>query len=197
MFARQLNAALHHYSYYIQLMKTFLIVMLFLLTAAISSRAQTILVGGNPSSGKLTWDDFTGRVDKSSVHDAVTTYTYNYKYKGRKVEGDSARFEGLEIVLELDAKNSWAKKGKLTDDLLKHEQGHFNIGIMHAREVLKAMQALRFTPATYTAGLQRVINDAAKKYNAMTLQYDKETDHSKNKEQQQKWDAFFVEQKLF
>jgi hypothetical protein len=98
---------------------------------------------------------------------------------------------GFEIILELDPNNSWAKNDKVTDALLIHEQGHFNLGILCVREILNKYKETKFTRSNYKVALQGIISDASKKYNDLGLLYDKETDHSKNIEEQLKWNKFF------
>jgi hypothetical protein len=175
--------------------KLFLLELVLL--ASLNIFSQKIIVHGQESSGKLTWSDFTGKVDRSSSFNAYTSYKFNTKIGNIKFVGDSAIINGFEVILELDQKNSWAKKDKVTDELLVHEQGHFNFGILCVKEIMTKYNQAKFTKANYNSILQGIINDASKKYNEMGLRYDEETDHSKQKEQQAKWNAFFSENLTF
>jgi hypothetical protein len=89
--------------------------------------------------------------------------------------------------------NCWAKKDKVNNELLKHEQGHFDIGILCMREILSIYKQSKFTKANFSSLLQSIITDTSKKYNEMGLRYDTETRHSANKEHQEKWNTFFEE----
>ncbi len=153
--------------------------------------SQKILVNGQESNGKLNWSNFTGKIDKSSSFNAYTSYKFFTKFQGINFIGDSAIMNGFEIILELDPNNSWAKNDKVTDALLIHEQGHFNLGILCVREILNKYKETKFTRSNYKVALQGIISDASKKYNDLGLLYDKETDHSKNIEEQLKWNKFF------
>ncbi len=172
----------------------------FLLLVAIifnfQSNGQKIIVNGQETLGKLSWVDFSGKVDKSSTYNAYTSYSFKTKFGGVNFIGDSAIINGFEVILEFDHKKSWAKANKLTDELLVHEQGHFDIGILCVREIAKNFKVSKFTKANLNSLLQSITTEASKKYREMGLTYDAETNHSINKEQQLKWNNFFSTQLL-
>ncbi len=168
-----------------------LLFILMMTTFTILSYSQTILINGQKSDGKLVWSDFTGKVDPSSSFDAFTTYRFKTSLGSIRSVGNSVIIDGFDMILELDQKQTWAKKGKTTDKLLVHEQGHFNIGILHVREITQRFKATEFTLANFESQFNKILAEVTKKYNELKLKYDKETDHSKNLEQQEKWNAFF------
>lgn len=161
------------------------------MSLGLASYSQKIIVNGEESKGKLTWDDFTGKVNKDVEFNAFTSYKFHTKVGGIKFVGDSAIIDGFDIILYFDHKNSWVKKGKTTDELLMHEQGHFNLGILCIREIRRKFKEAKFTKNNYNSLLQSMVSESSKKYHEMGLTYDKETDHSKNAEQQTKWNNFF------
>lgn len=173
-------------------MKTLIIIFLMAL-CPIHSFSQTILINGHKSDGKLAWSDFTGKVNQSASFNAYTAYTFSTKTESVHFVGDSAVIEGFDAILKLDKKNTWAKKDKVTDELLVHEQGHFDLGILCVREIMKKVKETKFTQANLNSRLNKIINDTSKKYNKLGLKYDKETNHSKNLKQQRKWNEFFKE----
>ena len=168
--------------------------ILILIFSSFISYGQKIIVRGQESNGKLEWKDFTGKVDRNSSFAAYTGYKFSTKFSGVRFIGDSAVIDGFEVLLELDPKKSWAKMDKATDALLVHEQGHFNLGILTMKEVLTRFNNARFTKNNYQALLQEIVNEVSKKYNDLSKKYDSETDHSKNKDQQEKWNEFFSRQ---
>ncbi|MBX2931579.1 MAG: DUF922 domain-containing protein [Chitinophagaceae bacterium] len=155
--------------------------------------SQKIIVNGEESTGKISWSDFTGKVDKNSSYFAFTSYKFKTKVGTIKFIGDSVVISSFDVILELDNKNSWAKKDKITDELLVHEQGHFNIGILCVKEIMANYKKAKFTKSNYSTLLQSIVSDASKKYKEMGLKYDRETNHSKNKEEQEKWNTYFKE----
>jgi hypothetical protein len=173
-------------------MKTSLILLFIIFSYCAFS--QRIFISGEETNRKLTWSDFTGKVDKNSSFLAYTGYLIKYKADDIKAFGDSLSIGKFEVTLELDPLKSWANRSKVTDDLLIHEQGHFDIAIVCVREIVEVYKQTRFTRANLNATLQNIVNTIRKKYDEMELKYDAETDHSKNKEQQAKWNQFIGEQ---
>lgn len=156
--------------------------------------SQKILVNGKESNGKLSWTDFIGDPDQKKSFNAFTAYTFRTKFGSVNFFGDSAVVNNLEVILELDSKNTWAKKDRVTDLLLVHEQGHFNLGILSSKEILAKFKATKFTKQNYNSLLQSIINDVSKKYRDLGIKYDDETKHSENREQQLKWNSFITEE---
>lgn len=112
-------------------------IFLFILNLIISTAfCQEVLINGDHKNRLLTWDDFTGKPDKSSVHEANTYWKLNYRFQGITFNGDTAKFNELSVKLELDKDKTWIKSGKETPGLLKHEQGHFDIGLLCQQEII-------------------------------------------------------------
>lgn len=153
--------------------------------------SQTIIISGEKTSRKLKWSDFSGKPDKSSGHYAYTWWNINYRTGQAEMKGDSIYFPNLVITLILDPDKSWRLKDKETDDLLKHEQGHFDVGILCMNELLEKMKG-PFARGGQS-GYQIVFNQTLAKYTQMGAKYDYETQHSRNKEEQKKWNEFFEE----
>ena len=157
---------------------------------------QDVIINGTNKNRLLTWEDFTGKPDRSSSHDANTYWKLNYSYQGVSFKGDTAKITRLTVKLELDEKLSWIKPGKETPNLLKHEQGHFNIGLMCQIEIINQFNTAVFLRSDVQNKLQTIFNTTLEKYKLMGIKYDEETDHSKNKESQEKWNEFFTKELL-
>jgi hypothetical protein len=171
----------------------FLSLILFSITNAF---AQKVIISGKEGNRPLVWEDFTGKPDESSPHFAMTYWSISYKMANIQFSGDVATISGFEVVLELNAKGSWLKKGKGTAELLVHEQMHFNTGLLCMKELLRREKEIapQLTRKNFNEKLQKLFDDVLKKYTAMGEKYDNETDHSKNIDQQLKWNQFFKEQ---
>ena len=155
--------------------------------------AQKIIIEGNVGNRLLQWTDFKGKPNDSSPFFAYTAWKTNVKFSGVQFEGERAIINGFEMTVEFDANNSWVKKGKETADLLRHEQGHFDVGVLYMQEVLNSISSASFTKTGYKDEFQKFIKDIHQKYVAMGEKYDKDTNHSIKKEEQAKWNAFFEE----
>lgn len=165
--------------------------LFFGLLIYLSCLSQKIIINGQETIRKLSWSDFTGKVDDSSPFFAYTYYDIKSKGGNIKIIGDSVNIGNFEVTLELSPNKSWAKKDKVTSELLIHEQGHFNLGILAMKEMLDKFRESKFTRSNYNTGLQNIVTEALKKYNNMSVQYDEETNHSDNKQEQMKWNDFF------
>lgn len=167
---------------------------LFILLLIISSQnisAQKVIINGVEGNRLLQWSDFTGKPDLSSPYFAYTVWKTNFKYSAVRFSGDTALISGFQMTLMLDPIKSWLKKDKKSDELLLHEQGHFDIGLLFMKEVLEEISKVTFTRSNYQSEIRNLTSRVHKKYNEMTLTYDEDTNHSKNKEQQKNWTKFF------
>src|SRR5882724_1028400 len=170
-----------------------IICLLFFIGSFQNIFCQDVIINGVNKNRLLTWDDFTGTPDENSTYAANTYWKMKYSFGGMSFSGDTVKINSFTIGIELDKTKSWIKKGKATADLLKHEQGHFNIGLICQQELIRQVKTTVFFKPSFQEKLQQIFTEASNKYDAMGIQYDKETDHSKNEENQKKWDDFFAE----
>ncbi len=177
------------YSYYIRSMFQRPILFIAALVFVLAGNTQKIMISGQQTSRPLVWDDFKGQPDGSVDYYAFTFWNISYQYDAFQFEKDVVKWK-VNIIVEL-GKNSWKKNGKLSDSLLSHEQGHFNIGILCAMELQYTVDNTVFMKNDYQQKLTAIIREGVEKYKQMDLLYDKETEHLKNREQQKKWDLFF------
>lgn len=172
-------------------MKKYYCILLFFFTCNLLF-AQDVIIGGVNKNRPLTWADFKGVPDKNSWHDAATFWTIDYSIKGISFKGDTAKVVGFSITLTLDDNVCWSKPEKQTDALLKHEQGHFDIGLICQREVLKQLNSTVFFRSDFRDKIPSIVNSLLEKYHAMGFKYDEETNHSKNQAAQDKWNNYFA-----
>ena len=168
---------------------------IFLLGILMNASAQEVLINGKPGERMLVWNDFTGTPDQTSSYFASTYWNLNYKYSGVKMDADTVSLKGLELTLQFDGTRSWLKEGKATDDLLKHEQGHFDIGKLCQLEILVIVKTTVFYKADFKTQLKTIFNNTMEKYKALGRKYDEETNHSINKEKQEEWNNFLLKEK--
>ena len=70
------------------------ILFVFLITFLYNNQgfAQDIFISGQTGKMILTWDDFLGKPDKTSTHDAFTNWNVSYSFGGTKLKGDTIFF---------------------------------------------------------------------------------------------------------
>ena len=134
------------------------------------------------STSQLSWDNFQGRMKKSAPYDAVTLSAVSNGFSG-----DNSQLNFIVKALFFP-KGSKKKAGRLTNELLKHEQGHFDITEIYARKLRQSLQIKKYK------NYKLIGKDVDKIYDRNNLEwrqfqnsYDKETDHSKNKNKQLEW----------
>ncbi|MEJ7913216.1 MAG: DUF922 domain-containing protein [Chitinophagaceae bacterium] len=154
------------------------------------SNAQQVIINGLEGNRPLVWSDFKGKPDPASVYYALTGFNVGYNMPQMKVTRDSVPLDGFVVRLELDAKKSWVKKGKQTPALLKHEQGHFDIGRLAQMELVDILKGTKVLPSQLSATVGKIFNTTLAKYNRMGIQYDAETNHSIKQAEQDRWDLF-------
>jgi len=173
--------------------KTLFLTLVGSIVICLSTFSQRIIIHGKETDRKLEWSDFKGKVDMSSSYWAHTAYTIKYRYDNVKFNGEMATIVNFELSLELDPERTWARTEKISDELLIHEQGHFDIGILCAKEIMAIFNKTSFNKSDFSEALKSMVSETIRKYNEMGVQYDRETEHFRNKEQQEKWNSLLAE----
>ena len=127
----------------------------------------------------LTWADYQGKADPDAGA-AASTATYlsvEYNFKDGKL--------GYVITCSFSRSKSWGLTKN--DYILSHEQGHFDIAEIFARRLYKKLKAYEFDKKNYQTDLRRIYEDITDEKEEMQNRYDRETNHSINKEKQAGW----------
>lgn len=134
---------------------------------------------------RLTWEDFQGAVPMGASAAATTASGISYSYQAQW-EGKGA----VEVVFDIQAhfypSESWYRPEVCDEHILKHEQLHFDIAEIFARKLRQRLEAKTFTKnikAEVKQIYQKTVRDLSKFQN----QYDRETDFSRNRENQLLW----------
>lgn len=112
-----------------------------------------------------------------------------------------ATLASIESTISLDRCNSWVKAEAKSDDLLNHQQGHFDISECWARELNKALQGFKDTlvgtgnsselaEADLLKQVDRILHHFITAHDLMQKDYDskKETDYGEDGDKQYEWD---------
>jgi hypothetical protein len=127
----------------------------------------------------LTWKDYEGRPDPTSDAAASTSTQLSIEFKM-----SNSGF-GYKIKSFFSKSKSWGLHKSLY--ILSHEQGHFDIAEIYARKLHKQMSEYRFNKKTYQKDLQKIYEKVTEEKVEIQNEYDKETNHSINKEKQSEW----------
>lgn len=136
-------------------------------------------------SAPLVWEDFSGTVDTASEFHAWTWSGFKYSYTWEIADGGP--IVECSAYGFFDPAQSWVKTKKESDELLKHEQGHFNISELYSRYFEERINAFTFS---YEAEheIDSIYNITFQELLDMQVKYDLETEHYKNKEEQLRWE---------
>ena len=141
---------------------------------------------------KLTLADFKGAPDPGSAYLATTFTHLTYEYGNALpcTEKNKVRFE-FQTAMRIGEK-SWMKFDKiknkqLLQELLSHEQGHYDIALVFAGHLQKNLTAACFDRNNYKPQIDSLYRTVSKIYDALQVRYDTETNHGQNRETQSAW----------
>ena len=140
------------------------------------------------SSKALTWNDFKGRPDNSSVAAAITASGFGYKADFKSL-GNKSQLN-IAVYCYFSKKNSWVKPGKTTDYILTHEQHHFNISFLAANIFLEKLKTAGITKTNYNVLLPKLYNECVALMNKMQNEYDGQTKNGQLKDVQEQWNDY-------
>lgn len=134
----------------------------------------------NPNR-KLNWEDFKGKADNNTNLLAMTQAGIGYEVA---CNGGNLY---LKIFCYFNVKKSWAKE-KDSQQLLQHEQLHFDITELYTRKLRKKLSEVADPCGKNIKELNKIyqsnFNDCASEQD----RYDKETNHSLNELKQKDWE---------
>jgi hypothetical protein len=141
---------------------------------------------------QLNWDFFKLDQPTNAKHPAFTSYHFNLKTKLDKVVGNTLQLK-FDVVFKLDTAKSYMELDRKHQDtdLLNHEQGHADIGILYARKLDLALRKAVFFQAGYNEKINRIFNEVNGFMLKASSKYDLETKYGTDKIEQNKWDAYF------
>jgi hypothetical protein len=162
-----------------------LVPIFVLLLSFVSDEKKDIIVW---QEGKLlTWDDFQGKPAKR--FSAASTH-YN-TFKTTEEKGN----KGEVVVEAVFYKNkSWKKMSWINDDVLAHEQKHFDIVELYARKLRKQIQERKYSSYNHLKTVTDSLYDVMDKdMDIFQDKYDDETDASMNGDKQREWNKKIME----
>lgn len=134
----------------------------------------------------LSWQDFKGKPDFSVPHfaSANTGISASFSWKNKNNQPQ------LQYVVYaiFNPYQSWIKPGKKSSQLLKHEQLHFDISELTARQFRKYLTQQNIKPEKIGDKVDRK-NKALKRQNKrLQKRYDRQTKHGTHPKRQAKWE---------
>ena len=148
----------------------------------------------------LSWSDFTQLPSRPSsndedaqIHPEISFSKFKLAKKGRGVT-----ISDVDVDIHLVLNDCWVVSAQMSNDLLKHEQGHYDILAISAREIYNELLK---TSAANTNDLQVKVKEVHKKMAQLSSQvnnrYDSksETFNSRNTAKQTAWNKAIATEK--
>ena len=131
---------------------------------------------------KLKWEDFKGRTDKTTNLLAMTQAGIGYTIACHDGVLD------LKIFCYFNVNKSWTKEKIDAEELLRHEQVHFDITEFYTRKLRKRISEVIDPCGKNIKELDKIYGSNFKECANMQDDYDRESEHSLNDEQQKLWE---------
>ncbi len=129
----------------------------------------------------FTWDEFWGKPDIKKQLSAYTSWGIILSPHPDPATGAPATVSSVFYKYK-----SWKNPKKpLTTALLIHEKVHFNIAELYARKMRKAFSQVGSGGSGYE--INTIYQQLLAEMNKMQVDYDKETDNSKQEDRQREW----------
>lgn len=164
----------------------------------------------------LTWSDFKAESNPAVFEDShsVIKYRYTWTVNSDKIEDQILFFiENIELSVDFQPVLSWVRVSQTNDDLLKHEQGHFDLAELIKRENLEKLRNKFYEKQFSTRGQNeeqrkqfakedsgRMIAEEIEKLEQLLSQkrqeYDDQTNFGQNLEKQSEFNLAFDKLRL-
>jgi hypothetical protein len=153
--------------------RTHVAALALLVLGCASAGAQSSPGFGWPQHPRLTWDDFKGRAPESASYpSAVSDTGFKYQLVCRNGLLD------IDVAAFFSPSGSWVKPDAKTPELLRHEQGHFDMAEMYAlrlrKSVLDAKIGCGDTARANAAG-EKMVSEFQKQWQDAEREYEEDT----------------------
>ena len=135
---------------------------------------------------KLTWNDFKGKSSSDPSNNAGAESNCGFGFKTNTVRVfDKVK---VNIVNTFDCNASWVLlENKKSFELLEHEQLHFDLSQLYARQLRKKLAETKMNLFNFSKESKKAFDEIFLLYGERQSQYDKETNHGINNIEQNKW----------
>jgi predicted secreted Zn-dependent protease len=150
-----------------------------------------IVVRANPS--RVTWNHFRPVASIPGTTEAAQINAEMAEIKNvhpQRTKEGRFRLPSLTLTVGLNRHNTLVlQKANKTAELLKHEQGHFDILVLVTRALARELESLEAdSPQDLGDLLQEARDRHRDRADTIDEAYDDETEHSRERRAQAKWD---------
>ncbi len=153
------------------------------------------MVAAAQSYHTLTPADFQGSPRKMNFAAvAYTNCSISYNYSVKRVRG-IYRID-FDVSMVMNRNLSWLDRDRIKSadmmaEVLRHEQGHYLIAYLQQQEVIRAFNQTNFG-RDYAIVIPQIFNRIDAKYQRMNEDYEHQTNHMQNRNQQLRWNSYLA-----
>ncbi|WPP49343.1 DUF922 domain-containing protein [Catalinimonas niigatensis] len=143
---------------------------------------------------KLTWEDFKGK-QKIVSNNGVGAQSYcGFGFQSNYVTAFSKTKIFVRTTFDCDL--SWVREDQINNaELLNHEQFHFNLSELYARQLRKRFAEVEINAFNLNVQANTIFKQVYTEYLERQEAYDYETNHGLDQEKQNEW-QFTIENEL-
>ncbi len=132
---------------------------------------------------KITWADFKAKPVKGDKHAAISHCGFNVGYE------TSDKTMTIVVKAFFDKSKSWVRPDARSENLLAHEQGHFDIAELFARKMRQDLKNADYSDGNFDNTIQSIFQSTMGAYRIYQDSYDEATNFSINHSAQIEWNA--------
>lgn len=137
----------------------------------------------------LTWADFRGNPEPHTGVDALSSC--GLTCDPALSRSGEIRFDVLAFFSPTD---SWVDEADASGLLLKHEQGHFDIGEIYARKMRRRLARASFDRSRLNQQISALYDETFNEFRTAQQAYDEVTEHSTHPEAQKEWNRWIADE---
>jgi len=135
---------------------------------------------------KLTWDDFRGAVPRNAEEQTAAATFCGIGFETNTITNNNSNLK-IRVYNTFYLNNSWARPEEMNDDVLAHEQGHFDLCELYTRKLRERMSEVKVDVNTLKPMLRKIYEQLQEEYKNRQEAYEEETAHGINLNEQQRW----------
>jgi hypothetical protein len=146
----------------------------------------------------LTWANYRQLKTRPAGEtlDAKTTTDYRTKNPVVQKAGNAVSIKSIDVEIQINSQDSWVLIEQMDDELLRHEQGHYDIAALAARDLHSKLLKLQLKDVhTLDTERKKTGDEIQHKLNVVDGRYDTATDHGDVKTEQDKWNRALAAEK--
>ncbi len=139
----------------------------------------------------VRWSEFreVNQRPANETEDAYIAVTFSYNYR-TQTSRQNCRVTSVTTRISVNRNAAWVLRSQKSAQLLRHEQGHYDITALGAREVHRRISALSAAQcSSIGTDAQNIRNEVQQTINQKNLRYDNQTSHGTNATAQQRWET--------